>query len=352
MCFAFNSESGCQREDCRYRHEKGEIPSPEEQAKRREEREAARKIRVAEIKEQKKIKAAERAVVAAAEKAEKAAAKVAAKTELAPAKKAKKTSNSKGKKETTAAKPPHVPENEISATPRSPRFHSIKLYYFDIAGKGEPVRLALHVAGVEFEDIKVTPEIVAEMKANGKAKFGQFPCLEVTDRKTNNTSMLVQSAAILRFVGRSLAKPNQIYPGDAIRAAYIDSILDAEIDLFTGIAVSRYRGRYGFESIGNPGDKVFDQIRKDLNDDIIPHHLGNLEKLLESNRSENKWFGNTRSVSIADLCLVPRLGWLKNHGEGISDQILAPYPLICALMEAFYEVPAIAEYYKVHEFRI
>lgn len=73
------------------------------------------------------------------------------------------------------------------------------------------------------------------MKADGKLLFGQVPALEL-----ENGTILCQSAAILRFVGRYAG----LYPhDDFVQAAIIDSLMDEEIDLFTGITVTRYKGK-------------------------------------------------------------------------------------------------------------
>ena len=72
------------------------------------------------------------------------------------------------------------------------------------------------------------------MKKDGKLAFGQLPALEV-DGKT----MLFQSAAIMRFIGKYAG----LYPtNDELYAAKIDALVDQEGDLFTGLSVSRYRG--------------------------------------------------------------------------------------------------------------
>jgi glutathione S-transferase len=72
------------------------------------------------------------------------------------------------------------------------------------------------------------------MKADGKLAFGQLPALEVEDGR-----IICQSAAILRFVGRYAG----LYPNDDfVAAAIIDSLMDEEIDLFTGLSVTRYKG--------------------------------------------------------------------------------------------------------------
>ncbi len=73
------------------------------------------------------------------------------------------------------------------------------------------------------------------MKTSGKLAFGQLPALEV-DQKT----MLFQSASIMRFIGRYAG----LYPvNDDLYAAKIDALVDQEVDLFTGLSCSRYRGK-------------------------------------------------------------------------------------------------------------
>jgi len=73
----------------------------------------------------------------------------------------------------------------------------IKLYYFDLYGRAEPIRMALSKAGVEFEDIRLTGQAWLDFKASNKLEFGQMPGLELEDG-----TMLVQSTPILNYVGR------------------------------------------------------------------------------------------------------------------------------------------------------
>jgi glutathione S-transferase len=41
----------------------------------------------------------------------------------------------------------------------------LKLLYFDIAGRAEMIRLALHIGGVDFEDVRIGREEFAAGKA-------------------------------------------------------------------------------------------------------------------------------------------------------------------------------------------
>ena len=48
----------------------------------------------------------------------------------------------------------------------------MKLYYFDLYGIAEPIRMALTKAGVPFEDIRLNGESFKELKEAGKCTFG------------------------------------------------------------------------------------------------------------------------------------------------------------------------------------
>lgn len=99
----------------------------------------------------------------------------------------------------------------------------IELTYFDARGVAEPIRLALHYAGVDFEDNRVPVPtagnddewkalkpsrlmlsyclyLESNLRANfvdiSETPFGQVPYIEVDGK------VAAQSTAILRYVGR------------------------------------------------------------------------------------------------------------------------------------------------------
>merc|ERR1711957_845874 len=129
----------------------------------------------------------------------------------------------------------------------------LRLYYFDIKGKGEPIRLFCAYAGLELDDYRFSSrQEFAEMKESGKLAFGQVPLLEVD----GGTHMLVQSGAILRY----LAKLSGLYPDDPIVAAKIDAALDQEADAFAGLTVASYSTRFGIDLDGDAKSKSYQTI--------------------------------------------------------------------------------------------
>ena len=70
----------------------------------------------------------------------------------------------------------------------------VKLYYFDLFARAEPMRMALWKAGVEYEDIRVTGQSWTDFKK--ESEFGQIPVLELDDG-----TRLSQSRAILNYLG-------------------------------------------------------------------------------------------------------------------------------------------------------
>mmetsp|Transcript_18415 Transcript_18415/g.22537 ORF Transcript_18415/g.22537 Transcript_18415/m.22537 type:complete len:241 (+) Transcript_18415:53-775(+) len=210
----------------------------------------------------------------------------------------------------------------------------LKLVYFDIKGKGEPIRLLLNYLGIPFEDYRFkSRDEFMEMKTNGTLSFGQVPALFVNDE-----TVLVQSAAIMRYIAKLGNK--KTYPDDLIQAAVVDAIMDLEADAFTGLRVCKYSTRMGF-STDVLTENVVEDTKKLLNAEIIPKHLENLEKLLE--KSKTGWLANTESPTIADFFWVPVLDSLVEGWSGDSN-ILDPFPKLLELRKKFHEIEQVALY--------
>src|SRR6476469_1216412 len=90
-----------------------------------------------------------------------------------------------------------------------------RLIYFDApASRGEECRLALHVAGVDFEDVRIKRGDWPALKP--KTPFGSLPVLELPGQPP-----LAQSTAIMTLIGRR----HGLHPSDLFEAARHEAIM-------------------------------------------------------------------------------------------------------------------------------
>ena len=95
-----------------------------------------------------------------------------------------------------------------------------KLTYFDFdGGRGEPVRIAFHMAGIDFEDKRITFSEFGELRKDWR--FNAVPVLEI------DGAAVTQSNAMCRFVG----KMAELYPADNLQALDCDEVMGAIEDL-------------------------------------------------------------------------------------------------------------------------
>jgi glutathione S-transferase len=96
-----------------------------------------------------------------------------------------------------------------------------KLVYFDAAAsRGEECRLALHCAGVPFEDVRIKREDWPALKPT--TPFGSLPVLHMPGKPP-----LAQSNAILTLIGRQ----HGLHPQDLFEAARHEAVMGAVEDL-------------------------------------------------------------------------------------------------------------------------
>ena len=57
----------------------------------------------------------------------------------------------------------------------------MKIYYYDIFGRAESIRMILSHAKVHLEEVKINGEKLADMKVFGVLEFGQVPLLETAN---------------------------------------------------------------------------------------------------------------------------------------------------------------------------
>jgi len=162
-----------------------------------------------------------------------------------------------------------------------------KLTYFDFAGgRGEPIRIALHAAGIAFEDIRLSFPEFSKMRQD--TPFNALPVFEI------NGAAVTQSNALCRYIG----KMSGLYPADDLQALYCDETMDAVEDL------SHHIGR----TFGLEGDEL-KAAREKLVDGWLTTFLKGLSALLE--RGGGRYFAGN-SLTIADLKVLMQTRWLRS----------------------------------------
>jgi glutathione S-transferase len=172
--------------------------------------------------------------------------------------------------------------------------HTLKLTYFDIhAGRGEVARIALTLAGIPFEDVRVKFQDWGALKPT--TVFGAIPVLVVDGQE------LAQSNTINRFVGKLAG----LYPDDALQAAFCDEVMDAVEDISIHIGGTMW--------IKDEEQKK--AKRQELADGALSQYLDRIQKRLEARGGE--FFAGGR-LSVADLKVYL---WIRHLKSGTLDYI-------------------------------
>lgn len=199
---------------------------------------------------------------------------------------------------------------------------TLELSYFDFhGGRGEPIRLALTVGGIDFTDHRVGHKDWAALKPT--TPLGQLPVLKVDGKQ------LTQMSAILRYVGR-LA---DLYPSDAWQATLCDQVLCA-VDALSGEMLHSFMVK---------GDAQR-EAREQLVAGPLPRHLKALGTWLEEAGGE--WFADGR-LTVADLSVAETVRSLRTGKlDHISTELVAEVaPGLVEHRERVLAVPEVAAYY-------
>jgi glutathione S-transferase len=164
---------------------------------------------------------------------------------------------------------------------------SYKLTYFDFdGGRGEPIRIAFHAAGIDFEDNRISFPEFTEMRQS--ARFNAVPVLEI------DGAAVTQSNAISRYVGKLAG----LYPEDDLQALYCDEALGALEDLTHHVVRT-----FGLE------EEELRLAREKLVDGWLSIFLRGLDELLT--RGGGQYFANN-GLTVADLKAFCQTRWLRS----------------------------------------
>lgn len=161
-----------------------------------------------------------------------------------------------------------------------------RLTYFDMdGGRAEPVRIAFHAAGIEFDDVRISFPEFGEMR-NG-LRFNCVPVLEF------DGVSVTQSNAMCRFVGKKAG----LYPDGDLQALYCDEAMGAIEDLLHSMV----------QTFGLDGDEL-KAAREELADGWLTVFLTGLSELLERG---GDYFADNR-LTVADLKVSGIVRWLMS----------------------------------------
>lgn len=196
-----------------------------------------------------------------------------------------------------------------------------KLTYFDApASRGEECRLALHLAGVDFEDIRIKRADWPALKPT--TPFGGVPFLELPGRP-----VLAQSNAILVYLGRQYG----LHPKDDFEAARHEAMMSHVEDLRANVG---------------PTLRIEDEAeKKKARESLAASYLPAWGARAEKQIGDGPFLGG-KAVNVADLKLYIAVRWFS---RGILDHIpatiFADYPKLTRVHDAVSEHPGVKAWY-------
>lgn len=198
-----------------------------------------------------------------------------------------------------------------------------RLTYYDLAGsRGEEVRLALTLAGVAFEDIRIARADFPALRPD--LPFPHLPMLEM-----DGVPPLGQTNAILRLVGRL----HGLHPEDPFESARHDSLMEAVEDLRHRIAPTM--------RLADAAERR--AAREALARDFIPLWGRGIEALIGAGP-----FAGGDRPAVADIKLFMIDRWIAGGNlDDLPASVLDPFPKLKASVRAMAAHPSVHARYAV-----
>ncbi len=195
-----------------------------------------------------------------------------------------------------------------------------KLTYFDApVSRGEECRLALHLAGVDFEDNRVKGPDWPAVKAS--APFGSVPFIEWPGQP-----VLAHSNAILLLIGRL----HDLHPKDPFEAARHEELMQHVEDMRHNVS----------PTIRMPDDEK-KRVREGLVASYLPVWAANAEKHLGDGP-----FVSGAKLHVADLKLHMAVRWFNGGKvDHIPATIFADYPKLNRVHDAVRDHAGVKAWY-------
>lgn len=184
-----------------------------------------------------------------------------------------------------------------------------KLTYFDApVSRGEECRLALHLAGINFDDERIKSSDWPALKA--RTPYGAMPVLSLPGK-----APLAHSNAILVFIGRS----HGLHPTDNFEAALHEGMMQHVEDLRARVSPTIWMG---------------DAEKKARREELVAGFLPAWASAAERNITSAPFFGGA-SLHVVDLKLHMAVRWFNGGKvDHIPATIFDAYPRLMGVHDA------------------
>jgi len=195
-----------------------------------------------------------------------------------------------------------------------------KLIYFDApVSRGEECRLALHLAGIDFEDARIGSAAWPAMKE--QTPYGGLPVLELPGRPA-----LAHSNAILVLIGRQ----HGLHPSDDFEAARHEGMMQHVEDLRAAVT---------------PTIHMEDGQKRVAREALVAAFLPAWANHAERNIPGTPFFAGAK-LHVVDLKLHMAVRWfIGGKVDYIPATIFAGYPKLTAVYEAVRDHPGVKSWY-------
>lgn len=199
-----------------------------------------------------------------------------------------------------------------------------KLSYFDFPGsRGEECRLALHLAGVPFEDARIKQDEWPSLKE--RTPYGVLPIFEVEGR-----GVLAQTHAILVYIGRE----HGLHPRDNWAAARHEELMLAVEELRAAV--------WPALRVQDPEERL--KARQELASGFLKRWGRAVEARL--NELGPGPFVAGDAVHVVDLKLYMVARWFSSGTvDHIPTDVFAEFPRLVGVERAVAQHPKIVEWY-------
>lgn len=198
----------------------------------------------------------------------------------------------------------------------------MELGYWNLRGLGNPLRLALEVAGVDYTERRFeSMEEWHTFRDGALAKTGVVPFPSLPYMIVDENTGVSQSRVILRFI----AERHGFAGDDEVERTAAAMVQEEASDLIMA-----------YVKVGQAED--MEAARKEQVGGTVRTHMERLEAFL----ADKEWIAGGSSYTYADLAMYETLEWMWH----LDAELEADYPKLRALHKRVGELPAVAAYVK------